>query len=72
MKAVRDMLQDAVLVSVSVWGSSRDKVCPCDSRSSSNSHCDWEDIAGRRDGHASAEHHLLAVSVQHAVVWVPG
>ena len=38
----------------------------------SNSHCDWEDIAGRCDGHASAEHHLLTVSVQHAVVRVPG
>lgn len=38
----------------------------------SNSHCDWEDIACRCDGHASAEHHLLAVSVQHALVWVPG
>lgn len=38
----------------------------------SNSHCDWEDIAGRRDGHASAEHHLLAVAVQHTLVWVPG
>lgn len=36
-----------------------------------NSHCDWEDIAGRRDGHARAKHHLLAVSVQHAVVRVP-
>lgn len=31
-------------------------------------HCDWEDIAGRRDGHASAEHHLLAVAVQYTVV----
>lgn len=38
----------------------------------SNSHCDWEDIAGRRDSHASAEHHLLAVAVQYTVIWVPG
>lgn len=36
-----------------------------------NSHCDWEDVAGCGDGHARAKHHLLAVSVQHAVVRVP-
>lgn len=44
-------------------------VCPDES---ANSHCDWEDIAGSGDGHARAKHHLLAVSVQHAVVRVPG
>ncbi|MEQ2190954.1 hypothetical protein XENOCAPTIV_016108 [Xenoophorus captivus] len=43
-----------------------------DSGKPSNSHCDWEDIAGPCDGHACAEHHLLAVAVQHAVVRVPG
>lgn len=48
------------------------KKCPSEPGSRSNSHCDWEDVAGRRDGHASAEHHLLAVSVQHAVVRAPG
>lgn len=37
----------------------------------SNSHCDGENVAGRRDGHTGDEHHLLAVSVQHAVVRVP-
>lgn len=38
----------------------------------SNSHCDWEDIAGCRDSHASAEHHLLTVAVQYTLIRVPG
>lgn len=53
------------------------KFCLCpkqhgESGKGSNSHCDWEDVAGRRDGHARAEHHLLTMSVQHAVVRAPG
>lgn len=43
-----------------------------ESGNGSNSHCDREDVAGRRDGHARAEHHLLTVPVQHAVVRAPG
>lgn len=60
------------ILSVSPSSSQRYKVCPNESGRQSNSHCDWEDIAGRRDGQASAEHHLLAVAVQHTLVWVPG
>lgn len=55
-----------------VLGRQRQRVCPVGTGRRANSHCDGEDIAGRSDGHASAEHHLLAVAVQHAVVWVPG
>lgn len=37
-----------------------------------NLHCYGEDVTGCADGHAGAKDHLLATSVQNAVVRVPG
>lgn len=60
------------LLSITPSSRQRYKVPFHESVRQSNSHCDWEDIAGRCDRHASAEHHLLTVAVQYTIVWVPG